>query len=103
MTDVSASRAAPAPPALSAPPIVAGTLTVRFWAAAREAAGVPERLVTAESCAALVATLTAESPQLGRVLAISSLLIDGRRTPPTDAQRLPDGTVVEVLPPFAGG
>ena len=45
--------------------------------------------------------LSARTPALAPVLALSSLLVDGRvARGPVD---LVDGTVVEVLPPFAGG
>ena len=36
-----------------------------------------------------------------RVLAACTLMCEGRRIGATDA--LPDGAVVDVLPPFAGG
>jgi sulfur-carrier protein len=42
---------------------------------------------------------------LSRVLARSSVLLDGVQVGRVDrgAVRLPDGAVVEILPPFAGG
>lgn len=79
-----------------------GAVTVRYWAAARAAAGVDSDVVT--GCATVgdvVAAATALRPELASVAAVSSLLLDGR-----SAQRdaaVPDGAVVEVLPPFAGG
>lgn len=96
-------------------------VTLRYWAAAREAAGVAEEKVTADTLdAALAAGLEAlrvrsrasepgsaadPAARLRLVLARSSFLIDGdpagRR--PRDTIRLADAAVVEVLPPFAGG
>lgn len=84
------------------------TVTVRYWAAAREAAGVDEETVRAETLADVlgeIRTLHADRPRFERVLGISSLLVDeapvGKRDPAT--VRLPDGAHVEVLPPYAGG
>ena len=80
--------------------------TLRFWAAAKAAAGVAEEpfaeTVLADVLAAAVARHGAE---LERVVRRSSFLVDGdpvgRRDP--SGVRLPEGAVVEVLPPFAGG
>jgi molybdopterin synthase sulfur carrier subunit len=83
-------------------------VTIRYWAAAKEAAGMPEESLEAETLAdALHAAVTPRSPdsRLRDVLARSSFLIDavpaGRAAPETIA--LEDGAVIEVLPPFAGG
>jgi molybdopterin converting factor small subunit len=40
-------------------------------------------------------------PELSAVVAASSFLVDGRARSAEDA--IPDGAVVDVLPPFAGG
>ncbi len=78
--------------------------TVRYWAAAKAAAGVAEEPFEAETLGELVKKIT-RSPDLERVLARSSFLVDGapagRRDP--DTVELSDGATVEVLPPFAGG
>jgi len=77
-------------------------VTVRYWAAARAAAGVECDVVT--GCATVGAALSAVTtlrPALTPVTAVSSLLLDGRAASREDA--MPDGAVVEVLPPFAGG
>lgn len=82
-------------------------VTVRFWAAARTAAGVAEDEYEAPpSLAALLdAVRTRHGARLSAVLEVSSLLVGdapvGTRTPAQIA--VPDGAVVEVLPPFAGG
>jgi molybdopterin converting factor small subunit len=88
-----------------------GTVTMRYWAAAKDAAGVSEQRVAADTLAeALVAALTAasgtgDSAALRGVLARCSFLVDGspvgRRSPET--VQLGNEDVVEVLPPFAGG
>jgi len=83
-------------------------VTIRYWAAAKAAAGVPEESVQAatlaEALAAAVASRAPDDP-LRNVLARSSFLVDA--TPVGRAAResvvLGDGAVVEVLPPFAGG
>lgn len=92
-----------APPAGATPPRAAEMVTVRFWAAAREAAGTSEASLPATSCADLVSQLSLRGDRLARVLAMSSLLVDGRRGSATDRTPLPVGAIVEVLPPFAGG
>jgi molybdopterin converting factor small subunit len=79
-------------------------VTVRYFAGARAAAGVPEDQVAA-GCTLdeLTATLVAErGDRLRPVLAVASFLVDGVAW--RDRQRrLPDAAVVDVLPPFAGG
>jgi molybdopterin converting factor small subunit len=83
-------------------------VTIRYWAAAKDAAGMAEQEVCADTlAAALEAVLASRAPgtRLRDVLARSSFLVDG--TPARRADHpgitLADGTVVEVLPPFAGG
>lgn len=76
-------------------------ITVRYWAAARAAAGEPTATVSAGTLAELVAALGRDRPRLAAVLAICSFLVDGERLDP--AAPLPDGAVVDALPPFAGG
>ena len=77
--------------------------TVRFFAAAADAAGIDEAEVDAQRLGDLTRTLAERfGPELQRVLARSSYLIDGERT--TDASHgLAADALVDVLPPFAGG
>ena len=90
------------------------TVTLRYWAAAKQAAGVAEETISARTlAAALEAVLSAREPNpatgadcdLRAVLARSSFLVDGSpvgsRAPETVS--LQEAAVVEVLPPFAGG
>lgn len=76
--------------------------TVRYWAAARAAAGVAEEPFDAATLGEVLdAAAAAHGAALRRVFAVASFLVDGSR-----AGRdllLPDGATVEVLPPFAGG
>ena len=82
-------------------------VTMRYWAAAKDAAGVAEHQLTADTlAAALAAALEINGgAQLSAVLDRSSFLVDGhpvgRRA--ADSVVLADGNVIEVLPPFAGG
>jgi molybdopterin converting factor small subunit len=79
-------------------------VTFRLFAAARAAAGRAEVQVPAGPIADTVAALLAQGPpRLGEVVSISSLVCDGRRLDPGSTEPLPDGAVVDVLPPFAGG
>jgi sulfur-carrier protein len=86
------------------------TVTLRYWAAAKEAAGVAEQSVTADTLAtaltvAPAALASARAPNLEAVLARSSFLIDGSPVGQRAAEsvQLAEGNVIEVLPPFAGG
>jgi molybdopterin converting factor small subunit len=81
------------------------TVTVRYFAAARAAAGVdtePVELAQDASVADLLATLRERGGELPRVLDRCSFLLDEvavrDRTVP-----VPAGATVDVLPPFAGG
>ena len=77
---------------------------VRFYAAARDAAGVPDVTVPAHSTAELVAALTGKFGEpMERVLRIASLLVDGQRVGTAVDRKLSDDATVDVLPPFAGG
>ena len=79
---------------------MAAEITVRYWAGARRAAGVAEEKLTADTIADLRATLAARAG-FDRLAGVVSFLVDGQRA--GDAPPLPDGAVVDVLPPFAGG
>ena len=92
-------------------------VTLRYWAAAKQAAGVAEETLTAETLGgALAAALRAREqaaasghpdPQatLRSVLARSSFLVDGNPVGSRAPESVPleGAAVVEVLPPFAGG
>ncbi len=85
-------------------------VTIRYWDAAKDAAGVAAESLEAGTLAdALAAALVSREDSPGNplraVLARSSFLIDG--TPagkrPHEEITLPEQAVIEVLPPFAGG
>lgn len=79
---------------------------IRYWAAAKAAAGVAEEPYRADTLAeALENASTARDAEFRRVIERCSFLINGDPvgTRPHDGVRLPDDAVVEVLPPFAGG
>jgi sulfur-carrier protein len=92
-------------------------VTLRYWAAAKEAAGIAEEAVSAGTLAEALAVATAEggpagadqrsdrNARLRAILVRSSFLVDGTPvgTRAPEAVVLGDGSVVEVLPPFAGG
>jgi sulfur-carrier protein len=84
------------------------SVTVRYWAAAKEAAGVAEESLDADTLAgALAAALARRGPDspLRQVLDRSSFLVDGSAVGARAAGEvvLPEAAVIEVLPPFAGG
>ena len=80
--------------------------TVRYWAAAKSAAGVAEEPYDAATLAdALTAARDRHPGELDRVLRRCSFLVDGSPvgTRAHETVRLAEGGTVEVLPPFAGG
>ena len=81
---------------------------IRYWAAAKAAAGLAEETVEAITLGdALDAAVARQKPggQLADVLARSSYLVNARsiRREKAESTLLDDGAVIEVLPPFAGG
>jgi molybdopterin converting factor small subunit len=81
---------------------------IRYWAAAKDAAGLPEESVEAVTLRdALNAVVASRKPgsRLAEVIARSSFLVNadpvGRAA--KESIMLDDGAVIEVLPPFAGG
>jgi sulfur-carrier protein len=81
------------------------TITVRYFAAARAAAGSESEQLTVRAGATvgeLIDTLGARSQELARVLGRCSYLCDGLAVR-DQAQPLQAGTTIDVLPPFAGG
>ena len=77
-------------------------ITVRYFAAAAEAAGREDEVLEVEPTAGALRELLAEryGAPMRRVLEVGSLLVDGvvTRDPRRPVQR-----TVDVLPPFAGG
>jgi sulfur-carrier protein len=83
-------------------------VTVRYWAAAKQAAGVEQERLSAGTLAELLAAVRQKrsaAKDFEALLARSSFLVDGRQASgrAADAVTLSEGAVVEVLPPFAGG
>ena len=83
-------------------------VTIRYWAAAKDAAGLPEESVAAVTLQdALNAVVASRKPgsRLADVIARSSFLVNadpvGRAA--KESIVLDEGAVIEVLPPFAGG
>ena len=80
-------------------------VTVRFFAAARAAAGAESEELTFRSgttVADVVAELSGRSDELARVLARCSYLCDGVAVRDR-ALALMNAQTLDVLPPFAGG
>ncbi|ACZ83901.1 MoaD/ThiS family protein [Streptosporangium roseum] len=79
--------------------------TIRYWAAAKDAAGVAEEPFEAATLAELMTNVTAGRDRLSQVIRRSSFLVDGNPVGKRahDTIVFADGTTVEVLPPFAGG
>jgi sulfur-carrier protein len=97
----------PSPPEQSA----SGTAVVRYWAAARAAAGVETDTVevgdgtTLAAVLRAVLVLRADRPKLPDVIGVCSVLVGDRPVGAADPDDVPvrPGDTVELLPPFAGG
>ena len=78
-------------------------VVVRYFAAARAAAGVTEDVVEADTVRACLSTVEAKrGPELQRVMKACTFLVDGVQA--RDLDRPLVGTIaLDVLPPFAGG
>jgi len=80
------------------------SLQVRWFAAARDAAGQPSQTAEAgRPLAQTLADLIGPNPELASVVAHSTFLVDGARRQADDPTPLVDGATIDVLPPFAGG
>ena len=85
------------------------TVVVRYFAAARAAAGVPEERQTVPAPATVADVLRAavdhHGARLAQVLARCSYLLDEVAVHPgtADSAAVADGQSLDVLPPFAGG
>lgn len=84
-----------------------GTVTVRFYAGAAEAAGAEERQLPLSGKQGLDEFLARlpeliGTPSLERVCSRSSFLVNGVRTK-RESGALSPGDQLDVLPPFAGG
>ena len=85
--------------------VTVDTITVRYFAAARAAAGSDSEQLTVRSGATvgeLVDTMGGRSQELARVLGRCSFLCDGMAVR-NKTQPLRAGDTIDVLPPFAGG
>ena len=82
-------------------------VTIRYWAAAKDAAGMPEESLEA----ATLATRLTRLSRAGNLTAVWRTSSRGRRSWSTrlrwaggkETLVLDEGAVIEVLPPFAGG
>lgn len=80
-------------------------MTVRYFAAARAAAGFDDEIIAVApgtTVGALVHTLGDRDPELAKVLSRCSYLCDGIAVRDL-GMTLGDAQTVDVLPPFAGG
>ena len=77
------------------------TVTVRFWAAAREAAGTETERHAGRTLGGVLDAAVDAHPALATVVKASTVLLEGRSA--ARSALLEDGSTVEVLPPFAGG
>ncbi|MDT0183350.1 MoaD/ThiS family protein [Microbacterium sp. ARD31] len=90
--------------------LAAETVTVRYWAGARAAAGTGEDTfevggtVTLSDVVALVLERHPDD-RMARTVAVCSVLLGDQpvRSQDPASVLVPPGSVVELLPPFAGG
>lgn len=74
---------------------------VRYFAAAQEATGLDREHRGEQTLGALRAAVSAAHPGLGGILPRCAVLVGGSRV--SDDTALAPDTLVDVLPPFAGG
>jgi molybdopterin synthase sulfur carrier subunit len=94
----------------SSAPSETGSVTVRYWASARSAAGVESDELVVEGPVSL-AEVTQQvlalhrGSRLSDVIAVCSVLVGDRPAGTRDPGQVmvEPGTTVEFLPPFAGG
>lgn len=82
------------------------TTTLRYWAAARAAAGVASEHTPAGTLAeALLLARSLRDDRFAQVLDVCSFVVDGHPVGARDhaSVALSEGGLVDVLPPFAGG
>lgn len=86
------------------------TVTVRYWAGARAAAGTPEDtydVAVPVTLADLLARVLERHPgdRMARTVAVCSVLVGDQpvRSQDPGTVLVEPGSVVELLPPFAGG
>ena len=80
--------------------------TVRYWAAARAAAGTKQDDVDAATLAEALGELRSRHDErLAAVLEVCSFVVDGEPVGARDHGDVPlaGAALVDVLPPFAGG
>lgn len=81
-------------------------VTLRYYAGAAAAAGLDEERIALPAGSTVADALASagdrRGPALARVIAASSVLLDGVHQHSGDAT-LAAGTTLDVLPPFAGG
>lgn len=79
------------------------TATVRLFAGAAEAVGADQVRSPAPTVGELIVELDGlGGPGTAAVLRRCSVIVDGARAEGEDVL-IPDGVIVDVLPPFAGG
>jgi molybdopterin converting factor small subunit len=76
-------------------------ITVRYWAAARAAAGLDAEEHSGATVGDVLVAAVDAHPALAPVVQVASVLLDGR--PASRETPVADGMRLEVLPPFAGG
>lgn len=79
-----------------------GKVIVRFYAAARDAAGSAEISVSPRSLSELLHEISQDNSRLSQVLERCSFLVDGAICHDRSVE-IRAGSTVDVLPPFAGG
>lgn len=79
-----------------------GKVIVRFYGAARDAAGSTEISVNSNSLTELLRGICQDNARLSQVLERCSFLVDGAICHDQRIE-IPSGSTVDVLPPFAGG
>ena len=75
---------------------------VNFYAAARAASGVSESQIDGSTLGEVIASASAQHPQLVAILPECSYLVNGAAESNNDL-KVSAGDVIDILPRFAGG
>jgi len=77
------------------------TITVRFWAGVKEAAGKPEVTVEGDTVASVREAIAKECPEIADHLATCRFAVNDEFV--VDEAPIAEGATVDVIPPVSGG
>lgn len=76
---------------------------VRYWGGAKAMAGTSAEQVSGDTLSMVLTEVQRAHAGIGRLLTAGVLLVDGEQANPDMDRMVSPSTVVEILPPCAGG